>query len=72
MIFIQKHLKVYGNTIEINQFWINIDYPADNNNVLFKFKEKIKGQKGDKGKKDNEIKAAIKYLSNFGEPLKCH
>ena len=41
MIFIQKHLEVYGNTTEMNQFRIIIDYPADTSSVLFKLKEKI-------------------------------
>ena len=55
MIFIQKHLEVYGNTTEMNQFRIIIDYPADTNSVLFKLKEKIIFLTTKEGTKDNGI-----------------
>ena len=43
-----------------------IDFPANNNNgTLFKFKQRIAGQKGNNGTKDVEIMVALKYLSNF-------
>ena len=41
-----------------------IDFPADNNNTLFKFKEKITGQTGNDSIQDVEI-LTRKYLSNF-------
>ena len=41
-----------------------IDFPADNNNSLFKFKEKIAGQTGNDSIQDVEI-LTRKYLSNF-------
>ena len=55
MIFIQKHLEVYGNTTEMNQFRIIIDYPADTSSVLFKLKEKIIFLTTEEGTKDNGI-----------------
>ena len=57
MIFIQKHIEVYGNTTEVNQFWIIIDYPADTNSVSFKLKENIILLTTEEGTKDNGITA---------------
>ena len=57
MIFIQKHIEVYGNTTEMNQFWIIIDYPADTNSVSFKLKENIIFFTTEEGTKDNGITA---------------
>ena len=47
----------------------NINFPADNNGISFKFKEKIKGQTGSNGTKDVEKIIPIKYLSNFWRTL---
>ena len=47
-----------------------IDFPADNNNSYsFKFKQQIRGQIGNRGTKDVEIMAPLKYLSNFWRAL---
>ena len=66
MIIIQKHLEVYGNTIK--------DDPNDNMTQSESFKSKIKitGKTPAAGNtKDVEIIVPLKYLSNFGELLKC-
>ena len=43
------------------------DFHADNNNsVLFKFNQKIRGKTADGGGTDVELTVALKYLSNFG------
>ena len=49
-----------------------IDFFANNNIISFKFKQNITGETGNDGTKDVEITVALKYLNNFGEPLKCH
>ena len=47
-----------------------IDFPANNNNsALFKFKQQITGQTGNRGTKDVEIMFPLKYLSNFWRTL---
>ena len=49
-----------------------IDFTATNTTDSFKFKTKITGQtNNDGGIDDVEIMVSIKYLSNFGELLKC-
>ena len=48
------------------------DFPAnDNNNNSIKFKQQIAEQTGNGTTKDVEIMVPLKYLSNFGEHLKC-
>ena len=42
-----------------------IDFPANNNSILFNFKQKITGQIGNSDRKDVEIMVPLKYLSNF-------
>ena len=39
--------------------------------IRWKLKKKITGQTGDNGTKDIEIMVPLKYLSVFGELLKC-
>ena len=47
-----------------------IDFPADNNdNTLFKFKQKVTGQTGKSGIKDVEIMVPLKYLNYFWRTL---
>ena len=43
-----------------------IDFPANNNNTSFKFKQQIIGQTGNNGTKNVETTVPLKYLSNFG------
>ena len=42
-----------------------IDFAANNNNALFKFKQQITGQTGNCHTKDVEIMVLLEYLSNF-------
>ena len=42
-----------------------IDFPFNNNNALFKFKQQITGQTGNCGTKVVEIMILLKYLSKF-------
>ena len=57
-----EYSNIYSETLE--SLWQY--YRDDNNNsILFKFKEKIKGQTGSKNTKDVEIMVPLKYLSNF-------
>ena len=71
MIIILKYLKVYGNTIEINQPFSDdnsaiVDFPADDNNsTLFKFKAKIASRTGNDGTKNVKIMVLLKFLSNL-------
>ena len=49
------------------------DFSNDNNNnALFKFKQKTTGQAGYYGTNNVEIMISFKYLSNFWELQKCH
>ena len=49
------------------------DFSANkNNSALFKFKTKMVGRTGNDGTKNVKTRAPLKYLSNFGELLKCH
>ena len=55
------------------------DFPTDNNNnntdnnsASFKFKTKIADRTKNVCAKNVEIRVPLKYLSNFGELLKCH
>ena len=55
-------------TLEDNK--VIIDFLADNNNsISFKFKEQVKEQTGNDGKKDVEIMVPLKNLSNFWRTL---
>ena len=57
-----EYSNIYSETLE--SLWQY--YRDDNNNsILFKFKEKIKGRTGSKNTKDVEIMVPLKYLSNF-------
>ena len=57
-----EYSNIYSETLE--SLWQY--YRDDNNNsILFKFKEKIKGQTGSKNTKDVEIMVPLKCLSNF-------
>ena len=42
------------------------------NSVSFKFKQNTTGKTRNNGTKDVKIMVSLKYLSNFGELLKCH
>ena len=44
---------------------------GNNDSVSFKFKQKITVVTGANGTKNIEIMVSLKYLSNFGELLKC-
>ena len=46
-----------------------INFPANNKNIPFKFKEKITGQTGNDSIKDINIMIPLIYLSNFGGTL---
>ena len=49
-----------------------IGFHANNNNsASFKFTQKITGQTGNGGTKDDEIMVPLKYLSNFWRTLEC-
>ena len=49
------------------------DFPANkNNSASFKFKTKMVGRTENDGTKNVKTRAPLKYLSNFGELLKCH
>ena len=41
------------------------DFPANNNGILFKFKQQMTGETGNGGMKNVEIMFPLKYLSNF-------
>ena len=57
-----------GNIIDLSaNIIININ---NNNDTLFKFKEKNPGQTGNDDTKDVEILVLLKYPSNFGGPMK--
>ena len=47
-----------------------IDFPANNDSILFKFKEKITGQTGNDGTEDVEVLVQLKFLNNFWRTLK--
>ena len=42
-----------------------VNFNADNNSALFKFKQKITGVTGERGTKSVKIMVPLKYLSNF-------
>ena len=69
MKIIQKHLEVYGNTIDepfLNDNDAIVDFPADNNNsASFKFKTKTAGRIRNNGTKDVKIIVLFKNISNF-------
>ena len=46
-----------------------VDFPAINNSIPFKFKEKVAGGTGKTGRKDTEIMVPLKYLTNFWRRL---
>ena len=48
----------------------DMDFPADNNSILFKSKQQITRQTGNNDIKDVEIMVLLKYLSNFWTKLK--
>ena len=71
-MYIRRHQEVYSNTrdepaLENNNI---IDFPANNNDsISFKFKQQIKGQIGNRGTKNVEIMALLKYPSKFWRTL---
>ena len=46
-----------------------VDFPDNNDSVLYKFKQKITGQTGNDGTKNVQIMVALQYLSNFWRTL---
>ena len=48
-----------------------IDIPDDPDSASLKYKQKITGQTGNDRTKDAQIMIPVKYLSSFGELLKC-
>ena len=48
-----------------------IDIPDDPDSASLKYKQKITGQTGNDRTKDAQIMIPVKYLSCFGELLKC-
>ena len=48
-----------------------VDFNGENATDSFNFKTKITGQTNDDGIINIEIMVPLKYLSNFGELLKC-
>ena len=55
----------YWEEIALNNSGEIIDFPADNNSALFKFKQQITGQTRNGGTKDVEMMVPLKYLSSF-------
>ena len=49
--------------IDVN--WNNIDIPDDPETTPFNYKQKITGQTGNNRRRDVQIIAPLKYLSNF-------
>ena len=49
----------------------NINFNGANNTDSFNFKNKLTGETNDDGIINVEIMIPLKYLSNFGELLKC-
>ena len=61
----------YRDEPSLNVAGAIIDFPdSNNNNALFKFKEKITDQTGNDGTEDFEIIVPLVYLSNFWRTLK--
>ena len=70
IMFIWRYQEVYDKTIIIISNNNNIiDFPADDNNISFKYKEQITGQTENSGEKNVEIMVPLKYLSNFWRKL---
>ena len=67
MIFIRKHLEVYGSALK--NAGAAVDFFANNNVVWFEFKGKITGQTGNDGTNYVQAMVALTYLSNIWRPL---
>ena len=65
-IIIPKHQEVCGNAIETNQFKMLLR-AANNKSILFEFKKKVAGKRGDNGKNNIKIMVPFKYL----RPMLC-
>ena len=59
----------YRDKQALNNASTLVDFPG--NSASFKFKQKITGSTGTDGTKAVQIMVPLKYLSNFGEVLKC-
>ena len=72
MIIIWKHLKVYGNTVEItvNNNGFIVAFNAVNVSDSYKVKHKITDQAGNEETKDVGIIVPLKYLSIFWRTVK--
>ena len=68
-MLIRRHQEVYGNTVEINEFYIIMVILLIILMITFKFKQKITGQTGNGSTKVVEIMVPFKYLSNFWRTL---
>ena len=64
-IIFQKHQKVYGNAIEMNQLWMMLALFLIGNSAPLKLKQTITGSTGNYGTKAVQIMVPLKYLSNF-------
>ena len=59
----------YRDEQALNNTGTLVDFPG--NSASFKFKQKITGSTGTDETKAVQIIVPLKYLSNFGELLKC-
>ena len=52
----------YRDKVALNNVWVIIDFPANNNSIWYKCKEKIISQTENDATKDTKVTVPLKYL----------